>query len=434
MKKIVKKVNKELAARMKKLIFISHASREDNYIASWLAAKLQLLGYDTWVDIEDLRTGDSFWPEIENKIKNESIKFIMVITSNYLSKARTPQTGVRKEIACASNVRDIKRFLYPIRFDESDFSDFPIDVIELNANDFFKNWGVGLKKLLAEFDKDGVEKSKNISNPVSLWFQSQKLDNSVIEREEKYFSNWIRIELPEKIHIHFPKSFKEEFLRELPLTFIRHGNSIISFSDVDKLDDKFLSSYEFDTNLFTSNEEIKLEDSYSIQEPNKRLIWLLNKSFKSFLINRGLKKYQLSSNKEAFYFPYNDINKKQVSLKNLNRSRKALVGIQNGAIWQYGVSQKADLQPFPHFKIFPHIIFSDLKYTLLDKVQQHAFRRSVPSDWFNRDWLDLLMAFFTRLNNNEDNYISLKKETGGDIRIASIPEVYSSGFGYREKE
>ncbi len=41
-------------------IFISHANPEDNYFASWLATKLNLLGYEVWCDTEELKGGEDF--------------------------------------------------------------------------------------------------------------------------------------------------------------------------------------------------------------------------------------------------------------------------------------------------------------------------------------------------------------------------------------
>jgi hypothetical protein len=39
----------------KNLIFISHAQPEDDYLAVWLASKLRQLGYNVWVDKDNLK-------------------------------------------------------------------------------------------------------------------------------------------------------------------------------------------------------------------------------------------------------------------------------------------------------------------------------------------------------------------------------------------
>jgi len=417
---------------MKDLIFISHSSPEDNYKASWLASKLKILGYKVWVDIHDLRTGDSFWPTIEKKIKKEAIRFVMIITNSYNEKASIPRSGVRKEISCADTVRDIARFIYPIKFDDCEYGDFPIDVLELNANNFFDNWGNGLRKMLKEFDEDGIEKNETDVNSLSLWYESQKIDSKLVKREEKYYSNLFRIFFPKEISIHFPKSFKNDFLNELTFTFIRYENAIITFHDGSTFEDKFIDSYDLPLNNLLDDLDFNLDDRLLIKEPKKKIIALLNKSLKSFYAHNGLLKYQLSGKREAYYFPYNDINKKQVSLKQLGRTRKALVGNQQGVYWHYGISHEADLLPFPHYKIYHHLFFSDLNKKLIDKDLQKIYRRSIPSDWYNRDWLDLLLACFVKLSNGENQFLKLYEVVGRDITVSNIPELFIANIGYLE--
>ncbi len=417
---------------MKDLIFISHSSPDDNYMASWLASKLRLAGYKVWVDIQDLRTGDSFWPVIENKIRKEAIRFVMIVTNNYNNKATTPRTGVRKEISCADTIKDIERFVYPTKFDDCSYGDLPIDILELNANNFYDNWGNGLKKIFKDFEDDGIKKNEKDINPLSLWYESQKINNSLIKREERYYSNWFRLNLPEKISIHFPKSFENEFLGELSFTFIRYENAIIAFHDGNSFEDKFISSYELFLETFINDDELILDDVLTIKEPSKKIITLLNKTLKRFYIKKGLLKYELSGKHEAYYFPYDDINKKQVSLKHLGRTRKALVGNQQGVYWQYGLSHQASILPFPHYKIYHHLFFSDSNKKLLDKDLQKIYRRSVPSDWYNRDWLDLLLACFTKLTEENDQYIKLYEVAGGNISLDNVPEIFNSEVGYLE--
>ena len=417
---------------MKDLIFISHASPDDNYKASWLASKLKILGYRVWVDVQDLRTGDSFWPEIERKIRKETVRFIMIVTNHYNEKASTPRSGVRKEIACADTIRDIERLIYPVKFDDCDYGDFPIDILELNANNFFDNWGVGLKKLLKEFDDDKIIRNEQDLNPLSLWYESQKIENSFLKREERYFSNWFRLNIPKNISLHFPKEFKNDFLNELPFTFIRYENAILTFHDGNTYEDKFLDSFDLQTEDFFQETDLRLNDQITIKEPPKKIVSLLNKALKSYYIKLGLHKYQLSGKREAYFFPYNELNKKQISLKHLGRTRKALVGNQLGVYWHYGISHKVDLLPFPHYKIYHHLFFSDLEKKLVDKRSQIIYRRSIPSDWYNRDWLDLLLACFTKLCGDEYGVIKLYEVVGRDITISPLPELYNSNIGYNE--
>lgn len=59
-------------------IFISHATHEDDYFAIWLCVRLRALGYDAWVDQEELKVGDSFATIIQPIIQKKSIRFIAI--------------------------------------------------------------------------------------------------------------------------------------------------------------------------------------------------------------------------------------------------------------------------------------------------------------------------------------------------------------------
>lgn len=49
---------------MKDTVFISHATPADNTFAAWLATKLELCGYNVWVDINNLSPSVDFWNKI----------------------------------------------------------------------------------------------------------------------------------------------------------------------------------------------------------------------------------------------------------------------------------------------------------------------------------------------------------------------------------
>ncbi|MFT3949136.1 MAG: toll/interleukin-1 receptor domain-containing protein [Agriterribacter sp.] len=120
-------------------IFISHASPADNYFVAWLSSKLKLLGYDVWVKLDELKSGDAFWPEIENAIRNQSCKFLAIISNPYMEKIKDPISGVFKELSCADRIKDIKGFKTPVRIAAIDEDNFPVQLMGLNSIDFLDN-------------------------------------------------------------------------------------------------------------------------------------------------------------------------------------------------------------------------------------------------------------------------------------------------------
>ncbi len=93
---------------MRTTLFISHATPADNEFAAWLAAKLQLHGYRVWVDIKELDPATDFWKTIETAIRDDSIKFLFVVTSASIGGKRD---GVMKELAIADRVRKLTQTL-----------------------------------------------------------------------------------------------------------------------------------------------------------------------------------------------------------------------------------------------------------------------------------------------------------------------------------
>ena len=127
---------------MRQTIFISHATPNDNALASWLAARLSSLGYRVWVDLEKLKGGDPFWRDIQAAIREQAVRFLCVVTQTSMTRQ-----GVLNEIAeacsAAKNLND-PRFIIPLRGDFISWDDFPIQLKTLNGIDFSESWHRGL--------------------------------------------------------------------------------------------------------------------------------------------------------------------------------------------------------------------------------------------------------------------------------------------------
>ena len=69
---------------------------------------------------------------------------------------------------------------------------------------------------------------------------------------------------------------------------------------------------------------------------------------------------------------------------------RTLKGKKGEIFWNYSLSFKFQLNPFPHYVVNPHILISDDK-GFKDDDRKH--RRSIPKEWFNRHWYDRIFAF-----------------------------------------
>ena len=101
---------------MRETIFISHATPEDNEFTIWLASRLELLGYNVWIDKNGLLGGEKFWETIDNVIRDKAIKFLLVYSNNIFQKDRKGniqegklKDGVYKEYSFAERDRKSTR-------------------------------------------------------------------------------------------------------------------------------------------------------------------------------------------------------------------------------------------------------------------------------------------------------------------------------------
>jgi hypothetical protein len=89
-------------------LFISHATPEDNKFAIWIASRLEMLGHKTWIDKEGLLGGEHFWLTIQNIIKNNAIKVLLVYSKNICKPDGDLKDGIDKEISYSEGIAEEK--------------------------------------------------------------------------------------------------------------------------------------------------------------------------------------------------------------------------------------------------------------------------------------------------------------------------------------
>src|SRR4051794_18425391 len=97
----------------RRAVFISHANPEDNTFTVWLGAKLAALGYDVWADVLRLRGGQDWQRRLEQALRDEAAKVLLVGTPASVGKQ-----GVRNEIQIAHDVAKKlgdNEFIVPLR-------------------------------------------------------------------------------------------------------------------------------------------------------------------------------------------------------------------------------------------------------------------------------------------------------------------------------
>jgi hypothetical protein len=108
---------------MRETIFISHSTPEDNDFTIWLSSRLELSGYKIWYDKEGLLGGEKQWEEINNVIRNEACKVLLIYSENicFNKKPGKLKDGINKEIELAESIakrENLKDFIIPCKINK----------------------------------------------------------------------------------------------------------------------------------------------------------------------------------------------------------------------------------------------------------------------------------------------------------------------------
>lgn len=439
------------------IVFIGHATPEDNNFAIWLASRLQLFGFKVWLDKENLLGGEKTWQEIDQVIRNNTIKYLLVYSKNICLPNQTGKLkeGIDKEFQHAESILKSKRFTDPLillNLDNSPYDLF-IGANRLNHISFGDNWATGLKQLVQKLEKDGVPKNTNEDARVmGEWYQNKyTTDKGIIPKKELYYTNWWQIlQLPENFYIY---QFENESEAESLISINKYpagkmSNSLATF------DPKF--SFEVDRNGSKINFKpkrvfcIKVQDVLNGFEQDKfptcrdaenHLKRLLSRVFHELLKSKGLYWYQMANKGLAYFYalkkspPYKISFEYPYRPKAAKKKTKSLVGdYLNLGNWHYGVSAKVILKPFPAYCLKGHIIFTTDGFKVWDdKDKMHSHRRNKGKNFFNEAWRDMLMAFVHGLENS-DKVIELSLSQDFILKMPTSTVLHWADFGYWEPQ
>lgn len=422
---------------MRTKLFISHATPADNEFAAWLAAKLELHGYDVWVDIKELDPAIDFWNTIEATIRDDAVKFLFVATKTSLLGNRD---GVKKELAVADRVRkkELVDFIVPLRADNVSFDDFSVEILRQNAIDFCDDWAMGLIKLLDYLEKHGVSKTyaitEQMTQTLNRWRDVFALKStSIVYSKDCYYSNLFPVQLPDSLYVYNDVNV-EPFLANKHIPRKKFGNCILTFACPDCVK-KFC---EYDVNyhrldvrvLLQSQSPIKVFDA-EIRSPHSVCVNLINWVVCEMFYQKGMRLYRPAGKTESrkrYFF------RRGVKSKRHEKAvrAKALSGNYRGKNWHYAQSAYFTNFPFEGVLFRAHLLFTDSNDVAFSDAMQIVARRSKGKRFFNNEWRDLLQAAIYSHSDGKDAInINLCCEQNR-MAIKSKPYVFMSEKGYIE--
>lgn len=204
---------------MKDQIFISHATPEDNDFTIWLASRLEMRGYQVWIDKNGLLGGERFWQTIQTAIY--SSRKVLLVYSKNIVRDGIFKKGIEDELEYAKSLVGIKNdteFVIPLHIDDSAYN-LVIGLPNINHIPFVGNWAKGLVQLFKKLDKDGVTYSTDIESSLSNWYEtSYSTDSSIVLKKELYYTSWWSVKsIPQKFYMY-------QFLNKEQATYIRQAN------------------------------------------------------------------------------------------------------------------------------------------------------------------------------------------------------------------
>ena len=421
---------------MRTKLFISHATPADNKFAAWLAARLELHGYDVWVDIRALDPAVDFWNTIETTIRDSTVKFLFVATKESVLGNRD---GVKKEMAVADRVRKggLPEFIVPLRVDDVSFDDFPVEIVRLNAIDFNGDWGDGLIKLLDYLDKQGVAKTKTTSEQMDevlqRWKAITKSVNVVsLPRKDHYYSNLFPTTLPKFLYI-YDDTKVEDCLKKLHKPYKKNGPVIITFVCPVCMQ----RYYGNDVRSQALNVRKLLDDNPEvtafgciINQARNDLVKLVNWELGELLYQNGLRKYKPTIDKQSkrrYFF------KRGIKSKRDEHSHpKALSGDYRGKYWHFAQSAFYTKLPYEGAIFRSHLLFTESNDEPISDALQVKARRSKGKLFFNNEWRNLLQAaMFSHAKGNENITLNVCCEQS-QLTIRRTPYTFTADKGYIE--
>lgn len=427
---------------MNKSIFISHATPEDNDFTRWLGARLELAGYSVWHDLGRLKGGDYFWDKIEAAIRNESFRFLAVVSTVAVDKQ-----GVKDEWALAHTIeKSIPGFVIPLRLDDYDFSLLPISIHRKNVIDFANGWHKGLASLLDTLIEANAPKVA-APDPRSArhWLVEMK-EGAILrtEAKESLDSTWLSVKtLPPIETSRILGSDREIKVTDVNrvIPWFEHEDRIVGFAKASDMVANMSKSVMLkasagvDSTMFIQSGATIGDKHVDAREARKRVANLVRQSWELAMEAKGLGVFEQSGGRKVFYVTP-ELTKgrgKNVLFVDVDgrKRRKALNGRseKKKANWCYAVGMVPQFDEPWRIELRSAIVFTDDDGKPFDvPAKSHRLRMSFCRSWWNDRWRGFLRAFLALVADGQAE-IKLPVGSGREVVLSATPIIFSSPVG-----
>jgi len=435
------------------MIFISHATPEDNEFARWLSLKLAGAGFQVWSDVTKLIGGEKFWTEIEDAISKHTTKFLLCVTKD------CNKPGVIREIQMALDAEKTKGcdLIVPLKFDDTTFQNFPLELGKhVNAVRFDFGWAPGLAALLDVLKRENIQpKNPDGASIVSEWWKSAyPVDEGVSPESELCISNLFPyVGGGETLWYHPADAVVKRGLdlEKLPILVENYGNGFLSFENPEATA-KALPRFRITPSKscpVTWREALRDGIEHLDMAPRQfrnLLQSLLRRAFERLATTRRCRVYALSAKKKCFWIEKDKlVNDEQTFLGVDGKSHgRALVGFKSlnatkeelkpKRYWHFAVQGVPTFELTEGIFLKSHVVFTSDGKTLYDSdSQQHRARRNQGKSWWNDAWRDRNLAFASFLANGAESF-QLPVASDCFLHFGASPIGFTTANSYRVVE
>ena len=423
-------------------IFLSHATPEDNGFVRWLGARLELAGFSVWHDLGQLKGGDYFWDKIEEAIRNESFRFLAVV-----SKVAVGKPGVKDEWALAQTIeKSMPGFVIPLRLDDYDFSQLPIGIHRKNVIDFANGWHKGLAALLDTLiDANAPKVSAPDPRSARHWLAEMK-ESAILRTESKELldSTWLSVlSLPPIETARILGSEREIKLTDLNrrIPWFEHEDRIAGFAKASDLVSHMSKSVMLkaangvDSAAFIERGSTLGDKPVSAGEARKRVANLVRQAWELTMEAKGLGIHEQAGGRKVFYVTPELTKGRGTKVAFLDvdgrKRRKGLNGRseRRKANWCYGVGMVPQFDEPWRIELRSTIVFTDDDGRPLDTpARAHRLRMGFCRSWWNDRWRGFLRALLALVADGSSE-IKLPVGSGREVLVSATPIMFSSPVG-----
>ncbi|MGX5673991.1 toll/interleukin-1 receptor domain-containing protein [Thermomonas fusca] len=430
-------------AKPRTLIFISHATPQQNAMTLWLSSRLTLAGYSVWNDVERLDGGDPFWADIQHAIRSDAAKYLLLA-----SRFSVTRNGVLRELTEADNVASKlgdRSFVIPLRVDDIPWDEMPIQANQSNGIDFSKDWGVGLGKLLATLEKDGITKKAGPTEIEKICSLYTRASAKVRSEPASALVNALRIRsLPDKVVYSFAALASESELREqkpkIEIACEQHGRLLVSFANMGAMLASAPAELGLEHRCTLTTEEFlsggaATGPQMNLGDARNRLTSVVRQAIEGHLSSMGLKRFNFGT----WYVPVNWLNGKKATYQRNDGTAayRALTGKAKDHTWHFGFSLKVFIGDAT-VRLTPQVLFSADGGEPYQNQKQ--LRRRHCKLWWNDTWRDRLQALVSELFAETGGLVDISAGGGASILLeggllrAAMPVSYSEDDAYLPDE